>query len=635
MSSKLKLKIFKKKIIFSILGVIICVYPPLLNWISFGTEGILNYFANDTFYYLTIAKNQEWHPLFSFDGENPTNGFHPLYQIFLKFLFNSEFFFNDTDKRILFVYFTSIFLTAISVFLIIYRLIDLGFSSLLSIISIVPGFFFIIFTNPLGQYGSLWSFINGMESPFSIFFFSLLFFFTLKKNFFLNNFNNKITFLTILLSLMIFSRLDDFFIIFSVIFLFFFYRKNNSLYFNFIQFITITFILIIIYLVINYVYAGTFLPSSGGTKFGVSAYYNLMSFANSFIPLGEILTINNWQVWQKTSWRSLLLFLPFLLSCYYLLYYYLFQKKIANKSLAFFLLLMSQYVILKFLYNFLFVFIWHQGHWYFPISIISSNIIILFFISKYLNFKNLGKFYFTFGRQKTKYLKNFLYAIFTFFSIYLINLYFNNQKLFDISFIRLFSVLIFFIFLIACIIYIKKYKILKINVFPYNTIIILIILLYSNSYIDFINRLDLNSKNKIFYRNHKTINDDLFSLEKKLNQEIKIISYDDGIVGYFLNFKVLSGFGYALDKEAIIAKKNGKLLELAEKRGYNYLTSVNYLKNSKYDERNSIRENLQNSFWLSDYEKQNYDFKIIYNNINSDFNLIHFKKLDNSTKVAR
>jgi len=228
-----------------------------------------------------------------------------------------------------------------------------------------------------------------------------------------------------------------------------------------------------------------------------------------------------------------------------------------------------------------------------------------------------------------------LYAIFIFFSIYLINLYFNSQKLFDISFLRLFSLLVFFIFLIACIIYIKKYKILKINIFPYNTIIIFIILLYSNSYIDFINRSDLNSKNKIFYSNYKTINDDLFSLEKKLNQEIKIISYDDGIVGYFLNFNVLSGFGYALDKEAIIAKKNGKLLELAENRGYNYLTSVNYLKNSKYDERNSIRENLQNSFWLSDYEKQNYDFEIIYNNINSDFNLIHFKKLDNSTKVAR
>ena len=39
---------------------------------------LLKYFASDAFYYIAIANNSGWSPLFSFDGEYPTNGFHPF-----------------------------------------------------------------------------------------------------------------------------------------------------------------------------------------------------------------------------------------------------------------------------------------------------------------------------------------------------------------------------------------------------------------------------------------------------------------------------------------------------------------------------------------------------------------------------
>ena len=39
----------------------------------------------------------------------------------------------------------------------------------------------------------------------------------------------------------------------------------------------------------------------------------------------------------------------------------------------------------------------------------------------------------------------------------------------------------------------------------------------------------------------------------------------------------MSGFGFNLDREAYLARERGELLDLAYKRGYRYLASLNYL----------------------------------------------------------
>ena len=40
------------------------------------------------------------------------------------------------------------------------------------------------------------------------------------------------------------------------------------------------------------------------------------------------------------------------------------------------------------------------------------------------------------------------------------------------------------------------------------------------------------------------INDDLLNIESKLNNKLKIISYDDGIITTYLNYNVMSGLGF-------------------------------------------------------------------------------------------
>ena len=78
----------------------------------------------------------------------------------------------------------------------------------------------------------------------------------------------------------------------------------------------------------------------------------------------------------------------------------------------------------------------------------------------------------------------------------------------------------------------------------------------SNSYINSKTILD-NDLKQTFIKNSKKINDDLLKIESKLNNKLKIISYDDGIINTYLNYNVMSGLGFALDVDAIKEKSKG------------------------------------------------------------------------------
>ena len=59
-------------------------WPPLMALTQEGIQGAFKYFASDSFYYLTIAKQSTSVEFFSFDGVHPTNAFHPLWEVYLR-----------------------------------------------------------------------------------------------------------------------------------------------------------------------------------------------------------------------------------------------------------------------------------------------------------------------------------------------------------------------------------------------------------------------------------------------------------------------------------------------------------------------------------------------------------------------
>jgi len=69
------------------LAVLLTVGFPLAE-LAFGGRGVpFRYFAPDAFYYHTVARNIAERGAISFDGTYPTNGFHPLWQAVLALLY--------------------------------------------------------------------------------------------------------------------------------------------------------------------------------------------------------------------------------------------------------------------------------------------------------------------------------------------------------------------------------------------------------------------------------------------------------------------------------------------------------------------------------------------------------------------
>jgi hypothetical protein len=59
------------------------VAPPVLDLLASGVKRLFSYTAADAFYYLRVADVWGDSGRLSFDGDRPTNGFHPLWQLLL------------------------------------------------------------------------------------------------------------------------------------------------------------------------------------------------------------------------------------------------------------------------------------------------------------------------------------------------------------------------------------------------------------------------------------------------------------------------------------------------------------------------------------------------------------------------
>lgn len=70
---------------FGIFATLIAVLPALAVWIEHGALTPFWFLAGDAYLYLGIGQASEGLG-FSFDGERPTNGFHPLWQVWVRLL---------------------------------------------------------------------------------------------------------------------------------------------------------------------------------------------------------------------------------------------------------------------------------------------------------------------------------------------------------------------------------------------------------------------------------------------------------------------------------------------------------------------------------------------------------------------
>ncbi len=156
--------------------------PVLVDLAVSGKRRPFGYAAADTFYYLVVARNVARHGSFSFDAEHATNGFHPLWQLLTGALaFVTELFGGHGRALLLAAILLSLGLVAAGVALLARAFADDGV--LTPWFALVPvgvyGFLLAPFwlarlavladpatsmEGPFPVYGTLWSYVNGMES---------------------------------------------------------------------------------------------------------------------------------------------------------------------------------------------------------------------------------------------------------------------------------------------------------------------------------------------------------------------------------------------------------------------------------------------------------------------------------------
>lgn len=363
------MKVALKPIFIIFLTVFFCIYPPLRNYKQNDIKAAFDYFAADAFYYLNVADKYQKTGFSSYDGNHPTNGFHPLWQNILNISFSKI---QDPISRINFVFFVSVFLVTLGYIFIALAIFKLYDSLAFSIATIIPGFLFFFFSFILFPYGSPWSFMNGMETPVSIFIFGFLFFFlsSIKSSDFLKQKNLII--LSLLLTILGFARLDDFFLLLAFSIFILIHSEQKDRLKNSLLILAFPFISIVVYVIYNKSYSGFFLPVSGLIKSNISFDNFIYTFSSFF------------SIWIKDNffgehaiWRLILLYFPLLTAIIFLLK----TKFYGNKNLNF-LIPLSIYVIIKAIYNLFFVNFWDQGHWYFALSILITNILIIDFVSR-------------------------------------------------------------------------------------------------------------------------------------------------------------------------------------------------------------------------------------------------------------
>jgi hypothetical protein len=623
----------KPAIYISLTTFLMTIYAPVIAYLISGSSAYFQFFAADAFYYLTIAANTSWTSVASFDGINPTNGFHPLWQFFLKIIF-SVFDSITQNQQISITFWLSVFFVAVAASLISYSLrkAEIISSDALIFFTLTPGFLYFLIALPNSNYGHIWSYINGMESPLSLFFFSLLFLFVVN---FANSFEQLdpalYLIVGVLTSLVILTRLDDVFILAGIIAPILISKQpllekiKRTIWIVMIPLVCIGF-----YMLFNNYYAGSYLPISGQAKRGLSFYWNSITIFNGFAPLIPLYEFG-WNWWSETTWRALHIIAPFIIATGFLFSFLLGKyRESANGSLEkydSFIAGLAVYVILKALYNLVFVGIWHQGHWYYPISIVVTNIIIARYVTWATRYKISSDFK---PSISSRFLSLFLGLLLLVCILALFYIFFfirpTKPLFFDTNqfYYKIFSALIMSasIVLVALIFFIKKNFVIRLPVLLFLSI--LMALVSANSI--------LSNKEKYLYNQaYENLFNNRFAIRsalKNIDPNFRLLSFDDGIDAYSLGFPTLSGLGFALDREAFKEKKEGRLLNLAHSRGHKWLTTLVYMPAFEVQIGDDVSQYLNSAFWLTSNEAQKYKFLLVYVDPITKLKIISFDRLN-------
>lgn len=603
------------------------LYPPLVSYRGQGLGAAFKFFAWDTFYYLAVAEHSVGKPFFTFDGEFATNGFHPLWQGVLRAAFSVLGLQGDQPAQIAFTFGLSAVLVAVGAAFVALAILRRTGRPVLAVLTVVPGWYYLLFAAVDPHYGATWSFVNGMESGLTFLFGGVLVYFLVGREMWRRRTIANVATVSLLATLLTLSRLDDVFVFLPLLLAIWLYSQDGERRVpHLLVAAAIPTFLIGAYLLYNLTTVGLLLPVSGMLKAqgGLALSENVAALLGTLSPPAD-------GSWNGASVRLLQMVVPLVAAGLWLAYRSLRPRDEATRGTVTgeaALSLFAVYVLAKGLYNFVNVRLWDQGHWYYPLSILVTNLILALFLHRALRgepFALRGRFTLDRARLRSHARLLLLAVGVVCLAVGVLCLFGESQKPIFLGRYSAKRLVVIGGALAAGAVLVGPARALVVRAterlrprsefavdlrFLVPVAAALFILVAANAFVTLkLGEAYGAEQGYRFWQDREAVA--LRLLEA--GGPGGIIELDDGIVSYALPNKAMSGFGLTLDAEAFAAWQRGELLDLAYARGYRFIGSMwyaQYWPDETFTDPAVLRERMVSALWGQ--RTDGWDFEPVY-----------------------
>ncbi len=337
-------------------------------WVKIMARGITHahdFLAGDVYYYLVIARNVNSLGFFTYDQEHLSNSFHPLWQLFCIVLIRICMWFSVTLQWV------PVLLVASSTFFIALAILLLAKSFALAHQRIPVPFILLPFgvygltKAPIHpNYGTLWSYADGMESCLVVLAYALLLYLMVRPDFLKST--RSAALLALAMSFLFLARLDHAFFavaLFPLLGLQSIVLRDKQRFIHMVLAGAICTGVMLLYMAVNHYYFGIFMPLSGAIK------SNFPHFI--YRPIAQALEELRPPYNSHLLWRLAQVLIPmcFALATLIIMAFKALLKK-RQRPMDFAMLVSAVFVLLLGFYNFFYVGYFGPGHWYFPASVL-------------------------------------------------------------------------------------------------------------------------------------------------------------------------------------------------------------------------------------------------------------------------
>ncbi len=534
----------------------ILVVPPALDLLVSGPRRLFSYVAADTFYYLRVADVWGGSGELSFDGEYPTNGFHPLWQLLLAGAARVLHRLDVPDTALVATaVIGSLVVLAVAV-LILGRTLERSYGRVPALFALLPLGLYALTLIPMwvrlgGQeqdslpavtdvplFGTLWSFANGLETGAVLLAFAVLLFVAVRFGFVGRT---AIAGQGVAGALLVLARLDTALILagWLAFLLAVAALSRDARLFKSVALVGCCIASVLgVYMLWNHWYANAWLPVSGTSK----SSFPRVDLGN-VRDIAKLLTFKDVSFGRSRLQREWPLIVPTLVAALWLAGA-LRRRAVRDLRSVPSLPLLGRYrlaltaaavgILLLSAYNLFFVPIWNQGNWYLPVSVLFVSLAGIDALERTTIAHRL--------QSRTPMVVAFSAGL----SLVVFGTLGHPDG-------------------------------------------------YNRRFADF--HFDEAPRVRAFYG----------------DREPKLLAWDDGVDAFSLGFRALSGRVLMLDAEGLEAYEKGRLLDLAVTRGYDRFSSVQYFDAEGLDRNstsNDIRARLAPFFPGEDLGP--YEFQVEY-----------------------